>query len=276
MNRDLPTGTGDLLARVEEGVRVVVLNRPERRNALTLGMLQALADVLAVLEQAPDVGAVLLTGAGPAFCAGGDVKVFAEHGAAGADGAAGVSLEERIADQRALQRATTGRLHACAKPTIAALPGAVAGAGLGLALACDLRVGSAATVFATAFAKVGLPGDYGSTWLLNRLVGPARARRLLFLGEKLEAATALEWGLLDWLVAPGDEIDVAQRRAATLAAGPRQAYLAMKQNLLDAERFGLAEAMDREVPRHLACRLTDDHQEAVRAFVEKRKVVFGR
>ena len=270
--REVETGTGDLLARVERGVGVVTLNRPDRRNALSPEMLAALAEVLAAFEQADDVRAVLLTGAGGAFCAGGDVKAFAERGgAAGGD----ASFEEKVTRQVAMQRATTGRLHEFAKPTVAALPGAAAGAGLGLALACDLRVGCAKTVFASAFGKVGLSGDYGATWLLSHLAGPARARRAMFLGERLDAATAQEWGLLDWVVEPGEVTAFALDTAAGVAAGPRQAVAAMKQNLLDAGRHDLDEAMGREVPRHLACGQTDDHREAVRAFAERRPPVFG-
>jgi len=274
MDRDIDTGTGDLTARVERGVGVVVLDRPDRRNALTPEMLQALAAVLDGLESADDVGAVLLTGAGQAFCAGGDVKAFAARGGEG--GGTTVPREERVDRQRAVQRATTGRLHGFVKPTLAALPGAAAGAGLGLALACDLRVGCPRTVLATAFTKVGLSGDFGATWLLTRLVGPARARRLMFLGERVPAAEAEAWGLLDWVVPDDEVLPFALETAAGLAAGPREALRYVKANLLDAERLSLDGAMDREVPRHLACGVTEDHKEAVQAFVEKRAPVFGR
>jgi 2-(1,2-epoxy-1,2-dihydrophenyl)acetyl-CoA isomerase len=272
--REIDTGTEDLLARVERGVGVVVLNRPDRRNALSEAMLTALAAVLAELEGADDVGAVLLTGAGRAFCAGGDVKGFAARGGEG--GGTDVPRAERVARQQQSQRATTGRLHEFAKPTVAALPGAAAGAGLGLALACDLRVGCSASAIVTAFGKVGLSGDYGATWLLAGLVGPARARRMMFLGERVDAATALDWGLLDWVVPDAELAGFALDTAASLAAGPRFALARMKANLLDAERLGLAEAMQREVPRHLECGVTDDHREAVQAFVEKRPPVFGK
>ncbi|MGB3438842.1 MAG: enoyl-CoA hydratase-related protein [Actinophytocola sp.] len=271
--REIDTGTTDLLARVERGVAVLTLNRPERRNALSPEMLTALADVLAVVADADDVRALLLTGAGKAFCAGGDVKAFAARGGEG--GGTTVPHEERITRQQALQRATTGRLHAFPKPTVAALPGAAAGAGLGLALACDLRIGQPGTVFATAFGKVGLSGDYGATWLLSRLAGPARARRAMFLGERIDAGTAERWGLLDWVVDAEVLAGFALDTAAELAAGSPESLAAMKQNLLDAEHHDLAAAMDREVPRHLACGVTENHKEAVRAFVEKRPPVFG-
>jgi 2-(1,2-epoxy-1,2-dihydrophenyl)acetyl-CoA isomerase len=123
---------------------------------------------------------------------------------------------------------------------------------------------------------VGLSGDYGATWLLTSLVGPARARRLLFLGERLDAATAREWGLFDWVVPEDDLAGFALDTAAALASGPREALTRMKANLVDAQRVGLAEAMEREVPRHLECGVTEDHREAVQAFVEKRAPVFGK
>lgn len=271
--RDIETGTSHLLARVERGVGVLTLNRPERRNAMTPEMLTALADVLPVLAAADDVRAVLLTGAGAAFCAGGDVKAFAARGGEG--GGTTVPHEERIARQQARQRAITGRLHTFPKPTIAALPGAAAGAGIGLALACDLRAGHGKTVFATAFGKVGLSGDYGATWLLSRIAGPSRARRAMFMGERIDAVTAVRWGLLDWVVGEDELAGFALDTAAELAAGSPESLTAMKQNLLDAERYDLDEAMDREVPRHLACGVTDNHKEAVRAFVEKRPPVFS-
>jgi 2-(1,2-epoxy-1,2-dihydrophenyl)acetyl-CoA isomerase len=271
--RVLDTGTNDVLAHIEDdGVGVVVLNRPERRNALSRPMLEGLAQSLGDLEESPDVGAVVLTGASGAFSAGGDVKAFAEQGGAG--GRAG-TVDERIQQQRAMQHATVGRLRAMSTPTIASLPGAAAGAGLGLALACDLRVGCARTVITTAFGKVGLSGDYGTAWLLNAIVGPSRARRLMFVSERLTGAEAHAQGLLDWLVADEDLESTTLDIARSIAAGPRDAHAAMKANLLDAATHDLASAMDIEVVRHLRCAASDEHREAVQAFVEKRAPRFG-
>ena len=165
----IETGTQDLLVRVEDGVAVLTMNRPERRNALSPAMLEALARALEEAEENDDVACVVLTGAGGAFCAGGDVKAMAEGNGAKID------YDARVAVQRRSQRATSGRLHAMPKPTIAALPGAAAGAGLALALACDLRIAARGAVLTTAFARVGLSGDYGGTWFLTRLVGTAQA-----------------------------------------------------------------------------------------------------
>lgn len=269
----IDTGTQDLQASVDQGVGVIVLNRPDRRNALSHAMLAALAETLSAFEASDDVGAVLITGAGGAFCAGGDVKGFAERGGEG--GGTTEPMSERAARQQASQHATTGALHSMTKPTIASLPGAAAGAGLGLALACDLRIGCPATVIATAFARVGLSGDYGTTWLLHRLVGPSTARRLMFLGDRVNADEAKALGLIDWLIDVDQLSDFSMRTAMRLANGPRLALRQIKRNLLDAEEVGLATAMDREVLRHMECGVSEDHKEAVRAFVDKREPVFG-
>jgi 2-(1,2-epoxy-1,2-dihydrophenyl)acetyl-CoA isomerase len=269
----LDTGTGDLLAGVTDGVATIVLNRPDRRNALSEAMLAALARVLDRLESADDVGALVITGSGPAFCAGGDVKGFSERGGEG--GTSAQADPAGVAAQRELQRATVGRLHAFARPVIAALPGAAAGAGLGLALAADLRIGSPRTVITTAFARVGLSGDYGTAWLLRQLVGPARAAELMFLSDRVDADTCLRLGLLNFLVPEAELRPRTAELASRLAHGPRLALRSMKQNLLLAGQADLGEAMDVEVTRHKECGVTDDHREAVAAFVEKREARFG-
>jgi 2-(1,2-epoxy-1,2-dihydrophenyl)acetyl-CoA isomerase len=269
----LDTGTGDLLAGVADGVATIVLNRPDRRNALSGEMLTALARLLERLETADDVGALVITGSGSAFCAGGDVKGFSERGGEG--GPSGQVDPAGVAAQRELQRATVGRLHAFARPVIAALPGAAAGAGLGLALAADLRIGSPRTVITTAFAKVGLSGDYGTAWLLRQLVGPARAAELMFLSDRVDADTCLRLGLLNWLVPEAELRARTAELAARLAGGPRLALRSMKHNLLLAGQAGLGDAMDVEVALHKECGVTDDHREAVAAFVEKREARFG-
>ena len=151
--QEIDTGTEDLLARVEDGVAVLTMNRPERRNALSPAMLDALARTLADAEADDDVGCVVLTGAGGAFCAGGDVKAMAQ------DGAGEAGFDARVQLQRRSHRATAGRLHEMPKPTIAAVGGAAAGAGLSLALACDLRYAARRAVLTTAFAKVGFAGS---------------------------------------------------------------------------------------------------------------------
>jgi 2-(1,2-epoxy-1,2-dihydrophenyl)acetyl-CoA isomerase len=265
---DIDTGTDHLLARIEDGVAVLTMNRPERRNALSEQMVAALGATLARVEADDAVGAVVLTGAGGAFCAGGDVKGFAER----SPGAPGASAERL---QRANQRATSGRLWRMPKPTVAVLPGAAAGAGLSLALACDLRYAASSAVLTTAFARVALAGDYGSAWFLVRLVGPARARELLYLSPRLSADDALRLGLVNAVVPPDALEREAMAVARRLANGPRTALASMKENVALALTTPLDEYMDVEVTHHLATFATDDHAEAARAFVEKRDPVFG-
>jgi 2-(1,2-epoxy-1,2-dihydrophenyl)acetyl-CoA isomerase len=264
--RTLDTGTADLQATVEEGVAVLVLDRPERRNALTPGMVGGLGRVLAEVEADDEVGAVVLTGAGGAFCAGGDVQAMAEAGE--------WSAAELLERQRRSQRAVCGRLWRMPKPVLAALPGPAAGAGLGIALACDLRYAAPGALLTTAFAKVGLSGDYGVAWLLTRLVGTAKARELLYLSPRLDATAALELGLVT-AVLPDDELlPHVVRTARGLAAGPRVALRLMKANLALALSADLEDAMDAEVAHHVTSKATADHAEAARAFVERRAARF--
>jgi len=265
---DIDTGTDDLLARVEDGVAVVTMNRPDRRNALSRAMLDALARTLADVEVDDDVGCVVLTGAGGAFCAGGDVKDMAS----GEDD--GVAFDALVHRQRLSHHATAGRLHRMPKPTIAALPGAAAGAGLSLALACDLRYAARRAVMTTAFARVGFAGDYGGTWFLTRLVGPAKARELYFFADRIDADHALGLGLVN-AVFDDDALEAeVLTLARRLAAGPRVAYRYMKENLNRALEADLEESLDLEATHHLHTGLTADHREAARAFVEKREPQF--
>ena len=268
----IDTGTDDLLATVEDGVAVVTMNRPERRNAMSGAMNQALARVLADVEVDDAVGCVVLTGAGGAFCAGGDVKGMASGG----DGGAGAptTYDAGVHRQRLNQRAISQRLYEMPKPTIAALPGAAAGAGMSLALACDLRYAVPGAVLTTAFAKVGFAGDYGGTWFLTRLVGSGKARELYFFSDKLSAEDAERLGIVNAIFpAESFEADV-MARARQLAAGPRVAYRYMKENLNRAVHGELGECLDMEAAHHIRTGQTEDHREAAKAFVEKRPPTF--
>jgi 2-(1,2-epoxy-1,2-dihydrophenyl)acetyl-CoA isomerase len=233
-------------------------------------MLGALARVLADVEVDDDVGCVLLTGAGGAFCAGGDVKAMAGEGRASGN----ASLHGVIHNQRLSQRATSGKLWEMPKPTIAALPGAAAGAGLALALACDLRYAVPGAVLTTAFARVGFAGDYGGIWFLTRLVGTGKARELYYFSERLSAADAERLGIVN-AVFPDDNFEKEViDRARRLAAGPRVAYRYMKENLNRSVHGEMGECLDMEAALHIQTGLTEDHREAARAFVEKREPRF--
>jgi 2-(1,2-epoxy-1,2-dihydrophenyl)acetyl-CoA isomerase len=251
------------------------MNRPERRNALSGEMLTAMGQALAQCEADPDVAVVVLTGAGGAFCAGGDVKGMASGTGGGSTARAGADIDSRIHAQRISQRATAGKLYRMPKPTIAALPGAAAGAGLSLALACDLRIAAENAVLTTAFARVGFSGDYGGTYFLTQLVGSAKARELYYLSDRVDAKEALRLGLVNWVV-PANALEAeTMKLAQRLARGARVAYRYMKENLNRAATGVEAEeCLDLEATHHVHTGLTEDHREAAKAFVEKREPVF--
>lgn len=265
----IETGTQDLLADLSDGVLTITLNRPEARNAMSGEMTQALREQLESSETDPDVRCIVMTGAGKGFCAGGDVKGMASGGARA------VTLDEAIHRQRVNQRATAGLLYAMPKPTLAALPGAAAGAGLSLALACDMRIMATNAIMTTAFAKVGFSGDYGGTLFLSQLVGTAKARELYFLSERVSAEEALSLGLTNWVAEPEDLVEKTQDIAQRLASGPTVAYRYMKENFNRALSGGdVDDCLDLEATHHVHCGATEDHKNAVKAFIEKRDPVF--
>lgn len=268
MGRDVDTGTDQLLCRVEDHVATLMFNRPEHRNALGDIVTPALREMLRVLEADADVRAVVLTGAGKAFCAGGDVK--------GMGGSAPDErpLDDRIRELQHRQQTLTLRLRELSKPTIAALPGAAAGAGMSIALACDLRIGSASAFYAPGFGRIGLSGDYGGSWLLTQLVGPAKAKEIYFTGRRVQAEEALALGLLNEVVADGDLMARTAELAGQIARGPPLAIRYMKQNINRAAEADFRTCLDWEADRLVRVAQTQDHREAVRAFIEKRAPVF--
>ncbi len=271
-SRAIDTGTEHLQARIEGGVAYLTMNRPERRNALSDEMLRGLAAALREAETASDVRCVVLTGAGGAFCAGGDVKGMA----AGTNRSGpGVGLDERIHRQRLSQRETAGRIYRMPKPVIASLPGAAAGAGLSLALACDLRIAAESAVLTTAFAKVGFSGDYGGTYFLSHLVGTAKARELYYLSDRLDAKEAERLGLVNKVVPDAALESETRALAQRVASGATVAFRYMKENLNRAQEGASAEeCLDLEATHHVHTGLTEDHRDAAKAFVEKRAPVF--
>jgi 2-(1,2-epoxy-1,2-dihydrophenyl)acetyl-CoA isomerase len=252
-----------VLEQLDDGLLTVVLNRPDRRNALNSELCGQLVEALQRAAQAREVRAVLLTGAGGTFCVGGDVKAMAEAQAPDR------SVHDAVHGLRTRMEASR-LLHEMPKPTIAAIAGAAAGAGLALALACDLRVAGESAKITTAFAKVGLSGDFGGTYFLTQLLGSARARELYLTSPVLTGRQALELGLVTRAVAD-DQVDAAARELAReLASGPTVTFGHIKANLNLAEHAGLAECLDNEAWRHISCMTTADHRESATAFVEKR------
>ena len=260
--------SADLIEQVKDGVAVLTLNRPDRLNAMSRPMLDALLEALPRLAEDPAVGVVVLTGAGRGFCAGGDVKAMAEGTELG-----GQTLEEKA--QALRSRMETSRwLHEMPKPTIAMMRGPAAGAGLSLAMACDLRIASDTVKLGTAFARVGYSGDFGGSYYLTQLVGTATARELYFTADLLDAQQALGLGLVNRVVADARLEEETMALASRLARGPRVAYRYMKRNMNAAESASLKEMLDLEAWNHTRTGMTEDHREAARAFVEKREPQF--
>lgn len=255
-----------LVAERDARILMLTLNRPERLNALTPELHARLHEAVAAAAADPGIGVVVLTGAGRAFCSGGDLS-------ARQSGAPTPTLEER-ADELAHHADTARLLHEMPKPTIAMVNGTAAGAGLALALACDLRIASSAAIFTTSYIKVALSGDLGVSRFLLQLVGPAKARELLFLSDKLDAGEALRLGLVNRVEAPDALAVKTTAIARQLAEGPAIALRYMKRNLLCAERGLLDEVVASEAYGMARCGRSQDVKEAAAAFREKRPPVF--
>lgn len=268
----IDTGTNELLCEIADGVGTVTLNKPDKRNALGDELTPALRAVLLTLEEDERCGAVIITGAGRAFCAGGDVSGM---GGGRASDVPTRSHQDAVDELVQRQETLTLRLHELAKPTIAALPGPAAGAGLSIALACDMRVMADSVFVTTAFANIGLSGDYGGSWLLTRLVGPAIAKELYMTARRIPAEECLSLGIANRVV-PFDELqETANELARGIANGPREAIRYMKENVNFAVGADLKASLAQEADRMVRCSRTDDHREAVRAFMEKRPPRFN-
>jgi 2-(1,2-epoxy-1,2-dihydrophenyl)acetyl-CoA isomerase len=255
-----------VLQHLESGLLTITMNRPERRNALHPDMVVGLVAAARRAAEDHEVRAVLFKGAGGTFCVGGDVKAMAE-------GRAPLAFEAKLANLRRGMEVSR-ILHQMPKPVVAQLDGAAAGAGLSMALACDLRIASESCKITTAFAKVGFSGDYGGTYFLTQLIGSAKARELYLLSPVLAASEALALGVVNRVV-PDSEIDTAAREIAmSLAQGPSVALGYIKRNINNAEHLSLEDCFDGEAIHHTRAGETADHKEAAKAFVEKRKAVF--
>jgi enoyl-CoA hydratase/carnithine racemase len=267
----IDTGTNELLCVIRDRVAIITLNRPEARNALSDHLTPALRTMIRTCGENPAIGALLITGAGTAFCAGGDVKGMGAHRD---PKKLAMSFDEKVADLQERQRLLTGALVSVRKPTIAALPGPAAGAGLAIAMACDIRIAAESAFVSTGYLRVGLSGDYGIAWLLTRLVGTARARELMFTSEKVDANKCAAIGLVNRVVPDAKLQDESFALAKSMAEGPALALRYMKDNLDEALSFDFATARDHEAERLIRTTITSDHREAVQAFIEKRKAVF--
>jgi 2-(1,2-epoxy-1,2-dihydrophenyl)acetyl-CoA isomerase len=246
-----------VLTRDEDRVRVITLNRPEVRNALDVPLRTELIAALDAATADEQVRAVVLTGAGGAFCAGGDISIMS-----------GLSREEAVERAELTQRVVRA-LWAGTKPVLAAVEGPAFGAGLSLALACDRIVAAADAKFGAAFARLGLAGDMGVLATLPARLGPARAKQFLMFAEQVKAPDALAMGLIDVVTEPGNAVVAALDDARKLAAGPPLALAALK-TAIARYPVGREETLDLEEATQVAMFGSEDFAEGVRAFRERR------
>jgi 2-(1,2-epoxy-1,2-dihydrophenyl)acetyl-CoA isomerase len=254
------------LVEREGRILILTLNRPDRLNALTDALHSQLYDAVAGASCDSSIGAVVLTGAGRAFCSGGDMGAKTPP-------AAPLTMEQQADELR--QRGETIRLlHDMPKPTVAMINGVAAGAGLALALACDLRIAAHDSILTTAYVKVAMSGDLGASYFLTQLVGSAKARELLLLSEKIDASEAHRVGLVSRVVDAGSLRSVTLQVAQQLAQAPAVALRYIKRNLGCAETGSLEAVLDSEAFGMARCRRTQDAKEAALAFKEKRPPTF--
>lgn len=263
------TGTDTVLAEVVDGVGVVTLNRPHRRNALHPEMYEAVPRLLERFGTDDAVGCVLITGAGNAFCAGGDVR---DGGTAGRvpDGDVEAQVRSR-SDLLTEQARMVTLLHDLPKLSIAALPGPAVGAGMSIALAADLRIAARSARLIPGWSKLAFSGDFGGAWLLTHLVGPSKALELLVADQPIDSVAAAGLGLFNRVVEDADLATAALRWAAAIAAGPTSAFAGTKANVRDALRLSLDAALPLESERMVRSGLTAEHRHAVKAWLAARK-----
>jgi 2-(1,2-epoxy-1,2-dihydrophenyl)acetyl-CoA isomerase len=254
-----------LLESIEDGIATLTLNRPEALNALSDDIRLGLLEAFARLGEDTTVGCIVLTGAGRGFCAGGDVKSMGDRNARGFEARmAGIQQSNRI----------PALMHRTPKPIIGMINGAAAGAGLGMACACDIRIAGRSAKSGAAFIKIGLSGDWGATYGVTRLIGTAKAREMFFTGEMIGADEAFRLGLVNHVVDDADLLDTTMTMARKIAGQSRIALGYTKKNLEAAQVGDFATVADLEAFHQARCSQTEDHKEAIVAFKEKRKPVF--
>jgi enoyl-CoA hydratase/carnithine racemase len=269
---EIDTGTQELLCRIEDRVGVITLNKPHKKNALGDILTPALRRTLVTLEEDNRVGCVMITGTGDAFCSGGDIGGMGSGSRD--DGSPPQSSQDAMAGLVHKQVTLTLRLHELKKVTVAALPGAAAGAGFSIALACDLRVVSSNAFVTTAFRNIGLSGDYGASWFLPRLIGLAKAKELFYSADRIGADEGLRLGIFNRVFPQESFRDDALAYAVGIANGPTNTLGRMKINLNAGMDQSLRDSLVLEAEHVVASFKDPEAREAISAFMEKRAPSF--
>jgi enoyl-CoA hydratase/carnithine racemase len=267
--KDINTGTKQLLAQIDQNVGIITLNRPESRNALSDELTPALRTTIKEFDTNREVRSLLITGAGKAFCAGGDVKSMSQGGIGPK-----LARKEAIEDLQKKQLSLTGALYNFTKPSIAALPGPAAGAGLSIALACDIRYVSNNAFAIAGYGRIALSGDYGITWLLSKTVGLSKAKELMFTNDKISAEEGLRIGLFNKIIEEKELYEATFDAARNMARFSPLALSLMKKNLNNSNELNFIESLNKEAACLIDTARSNDHKEGIKAFVEKRKPKF--
>ena len=270
---ELETGTRQLLSHIHGNIGIITLNRPESKNALSDELTPALRKQIANLNLDDRVNSLIITGAGDAFCAGGDIKSM--NSSSNKDGWTNkVSEEEVIKSLQMKQMTLTHALYNFSKPTIAALPGAAAGAGLSIALTCDFRFTNENAFAIAGYGRIALTGDYGMSWLLPRIIGISKAKDMMFSNKKILAREGLNIGLFDNIIEGDNLLKSTLEYANLLSSFSPLALKAMKNNINSAYELSLEKSLNQEAIELIKASKSNDHKEGIRAFIEKRKPNF--
>lgn len=270
---ELETGTRQLLSHIHGNIGIITLNRPESKNALSDELTPALRTQIANLNLDDRVNSLIITGAGDAFCAGGDIKSM--NSSSNKDGWTNkVSEEEVIKSLQMKQMALTHALYNFSKPTIAALPGAAVGAGLSIALTCDFRFTNENAFAIAGYGRIALTGDYGMSWLLPRIIGISKAKDMMFSNKKILAREGLNIGLFDNIIEGDNLLKSTLEYANLLSSFSPLALKAMKNNINSAYELSLEKSLNQEAIELIKASNSNDHKEGIRAFIEKRNPNF--
>lgn len=264
--------TDHLQAEIRENIGLIAFNRPESKNALSDELTPALRTTLENFESDKNVRVIVITGNGGSFCSGGDVKSFANNSDPGLSD--DLSVEQKVRKLQIGQEGVSLKIHEMPKPTVAVLPGAAAGAGMSIALACDIRIASEDAFLVPGFGGIGLSGDYGGSWSLGQLVGPSKAKDIYFSNKRISASEALNEGIVNYVVSNEELEDFSFKKAQNIAYFSPTALQYMKENHNRATFSTLKESLAMEADRMIRCFQTEDHKNAAKSFVRKEKPVF--
>ena len=271
---ELDTGTRQLLSHIHGNIGIITLNRPESKNALSDELTPALRSQISNLNIDDRVNTLIITGAGDAFCAGGDVKSMNSSTNNKEIWTKESSEEEVIKNLQNKQMTLTHALYNFSKPTIAALPGAAAGAGLSIALTCDFRYVNENAFAIAGYGRIALTGDYGMSWLLPKIVGLSKAKDMMLSNSKISAKEGLNIGLFDKVIKGDGLLKSSLEYANILSTFSPLSLKAMKNNIQSSTEISLEESLNQEAIELIKASKSNDHKEGIRAFVEKRKPIF--